>query len=134
MVARGELGHPSAVGVVHADLRMHGVGEQAAVINRNAGFIAGGLDAEDQHWPILLQFSPFSSPRAGCRQYASRKTSRSRWPCAASSAPWRRPACLPSCAPASTTKSRPPSANASSPRSEEHTSELQSQSNLVCRL
>src|SRR5262245_54796427 len=42
--------------------------------------------------------------------------SRSKWRCAASSAPWRKRACSPSCAPASTTRSRPPSASASSPQ------------------
>src|ERR1051325_7792714 len=66
---------------------------------------------------ILIQFSPLQGRRrrpqgrqgAGCRPYESRKTSRSKWPCAASNAPSRRRACSPSFVPASTTKSRPPS-------------------------
>jgi hypothetical protein len=39
------------------------VGNQAAgfaVVKRDAGLVAGSLDAEDQHEIILLQCSPFS--------------------------------------------------------------------------
>jgi small subunit ribosomal protein S21 len=34
----------------------------AAVVQGDAGIVAGGLDAEDQHRIILIQFSPFSDP------------------------------------------------------------------------
>jgi small subunit ribosomal protein S21 len=35
---------------------------RAAVVQRDAGIVARGLDAEDQHEAILIQFSPFSDP------------------------------------------------------------------------
>ena len=63
---------------------------------------------------LRTRFAPPTS--SDCAASTAAKTSPSRWRCAASSAPWRRPDFLPSCAPASTTKSRPPSANASSPQ------------------
>ncbi len=65
MVARGELRHHSAVGLVHVHLRVHGMGEQPprrGVIQRHPGLVAGGLDAEDQHRAILIQFAPFTNP------------------------------------------------------------------------
>jgi small subunit ribosomal protein S21 len=43
---------------------MHGMGEELApfaVVQGDAGIVAGGLDAEDEHEGILIQFSPFSS-------------------------------------------------------------------------
>ena len=52
MVAGGEFGHDAPVGVVHRYLGVHGVRKQppgAAVVERDAGFVAGSLDAEDQH-------------------------------------------------------------------------------------
>ena len=63
MVARGELGNHAAVGLVHRRLRMHRVRDQPAgvtVVKGDAGVVARGLDAEDQHKAILIQFSPFS--------------------------------------------------------------------------
>ena len=46
VVARSEFGHNAAVGDVHVDLRVQGVGEQTArvVIQRNACFVARGFD------------------------------------------------------------------------------------------
>ena len=48
VVARGELGHDSAVGLVHRHLRMQRMGEQAAsaVVQREPGLVAGGFYAE----------------------------------------------------------------------------------------
>ena len=62
MVARGELGDHAAVGFMHLDLGVHHVREQPpgrGVVQRHAGLVAGGLDAEDQHGGILIQFRPF---------------------------------------------------------------------------
>src|SRR3954465_6139746 len=110
MVARGELRHYAAISLVHRDLRGDAMGEQSPrrlVVERDAGFIAGSLDPEDEHGADSDTISPLSSPRAACQQYASRKTSLSKSPCAVSSARWRKPACSPSFAPASTTRSPP---------------------------
>jgi hypothetical protein len=52
MVPRGELGDDPAVGLVHGNLGMHGVREQAPglpVIQGDARLVAGGLDPEEQH-------------------------------------------------------------------------------------
>ncbi len=51
MVARGQLRHHAAVLLVHGDLGMQGVGEQAAlgVVQGEAGFIAGRFNAENDH-------------------------------------------------------------------------------------
>ena len=71
VVARGKLGHDPAVGLVHRHLRMHHVGEQAplgAVVQRDAGFIAGSLDPEDEHQSDFDTIQPPKEPRAGCRQ------------------------------------------------------------------
>ena len=56
MVARGQFRHHAAVGLVHRHLRMHGMGEQAAlrVVEGDAGFVAGGFDAEDKHGAAIL--------------------------------------------------------------------------------
>jgi hypothetical protein len=47
MVAGGELGDHAAIGLVHGDLGMNGVGQEPPVIQGDAGFVAGGLDSED---------------------------------------------------------------------------------------
>src|SRR5712664_1349171 len=63
VVARRKLGHHAAVRLVHGDLGVHPMSQQpagGAVVKRYAGFVAGALDAEDQHAPILIQFRPFS--------------------------------------------------------------------------
>ena len=52
---------------MHRGLRVHRVRQQLAalaVVQSNAGIVAGGLDAEDQHRVILIQFSPFSDLRS----------------------------------------------------------------------
>ena len=79
VIAGGEFGYHPPVGLVHRHLRMQGVREQAAgvaVVQRDASLVARGLDAEDQHRSILIQFDPFSTlqrhkrVRELCRQYA----------------------------------------------------------------
>jgi hypothetical protein len=51
MVARCEFGHHAAVFAVHGDLRVQGVGKQAApcVVERQAGFVAGTFNTENKH-------------------------------------------------------------------------------------
>jgi hypothetical protein len=51
---------------VHGSLGMHGVRDEpprCAVVQSDAGIVARGLDAEDKHRIILIQFSPFSSSK-----------------------------------------------------------------------
>src|SRR3982751_2678619 len=119
VVARGELGDDAAVGFVHGHLRVHSVRGQAAggaVVERDARFVAGSLDAEDEHSFDFDTIQPPFEPRTGCRSSESKKTSRLKWPCGASSARSRRPVCSPNCERASTTRSPPPKGSASSPR------------------
>jgi hypothetical protein len=40
----------------------------AAVVERNAGFIAGSLDSEDEHQTDFDTIQPPKEPRAGCQQ------------------------------------------------------------------
>jgi hypothetical protein len=49
VVARGQLGDDAAIFLVHGDLRMQGMRQQAAlgVIQSKAGFVTGGFDAEN---------------------------------------------------------------------------------------
>jgi hypothetical protein len=49
VVARGQLGDDAAIFLVHGDLRMQGMRQQAAlgVIQSEAGFVTGGFDAEN---------------------------------------------------------------------------------------
>src|SRR5688500_19899076 len=52
---------------MHRGLRVDRVRHQLAalaVVQSDAGIVAGGLDAEDQHRIILIQFSPFSDLRS----------------------------------------------------------------------
>src|SRR5690606_9569020 len=107
VVARGELRDHAAVALVHRHLGMQRLAEQAGagVVEGDAGLVAGSLDAEYTHGPILVERPPalakhgqtqynrgFCEWECRCRLYESRKTSLSMWPCAASSAPSRRPA------------------------------------------
>src|SRR6185369_843182 len=120
-----EFGHHPAIGLVHGHLGVHRMGEQAPagpVIEGQSGLVAGGFHAQHQHGGncgTSGRIRPFSVNRSrektACRPYASRKTSPSKWPCAASSAPLRRLASSPSCALASTTRSPPRKGSASSP-------------------
>jgi hypothetical protein len=60
VVARGELRHHPAVGLVHVDLRVHCMAEEApgaGVVERHAGLVAGGLDTQDQHAREPLTYS-----------------------------------------------------------------------------
>src|SRR3954469_21131172 len=119
VIAGGELGDDAAVGFVHGDLRVHSVRGQAAggaVVERDARFVAGSLDTEDEHSIDFDTIQPPFEPRTGCRSSESKKTSRLKWPCGASSARSRRRVCLPNCERVSTTRSRPPKGSASSPR------------------
>jgi hypothetical protein len=49
---------------------MHRVSEQPPVVQRDAGFVAGSLDAEDQHQGDFDTIRPLNGAlRAGCRLY-----------------------------------------------------------------
>src|SRR5258708_27344787 len=65
MVTRGQLRHDAAVGLVHVGLGVHQMRKQApglVVIQSHPCLVAGGLDTQDEHSPILIQFRPFSGP------------------------------------------------------------------------
>ena len=47
MVARGQLRDDPAIGFMHGDLGMDGVGQQPPAVKGDSGLVAGGLDAED---------------------------------------------------------------------------------------
>ena len=51
MVAAGEFRHNAAVGAMHVDLSVHGVGKQTffAINQRNARFVARAFNAENFH-------------------------------------------------------------------------------------
>src|SRR5262249_36641362 len=122
----------------HLDLAVQRVAEQAAhgVENRHAGLVAGRLDAQDRpRTSAFLRFWACERGRHGVRIHGSpttkwatqdyvgfpclaskpTTTSLSSSPCAASSAPAKRPAFWPKRASASSTKSRPRSASARPP-------------------
>ncbi len=70
VVARGEFRHHAAVGLVHGNLGMHGVADQAAfaaVVQRDAGFVARSLDSQHEHQPDFDTIPAPNEPRVGCR-------------------------------------------------------------------
>ena len=56
MVSRGKFGHDATIFLVHGDLRMQGVREQAArrVIERETCFVTGAFDTENKHGRAVL--------------------------------------------------------------------------------
>ena len=70
VIGGGVLGHHAAVGLVHRDLRVHRVTDEpagSAVVERDAGFIAGSLDSQDEHQADFDTIPAPNEPRAGCR-------------------------------------------------------------------
>ena len=59
--------HAAETGML-LDLRPHDIGQDLAAAvrrtldHRRGGLVAGGFDAQYQHWRIVIQFAPFSPP------------------------------------------------------------------------
>src|SRR5438309_6217497 len=84
--------------------------------------------------PLISTFHFFFSCSAAPRDLHSFPTRRSSDLCSPARGRYRRNISLPACVPARASRRRRREARAGTHRSEEHTSELQSQFHLVCRL